>query len=515
MIKNPESLFSVRLLTVVLFLVLAIAGIGFSLYLIYISTNPYMYVLSISFTILAVVAGIFNIFASLSYYRSFFYSKYLKKISEGLRMPSIIPSVGIIMPVYNENPKIVKKNLLRLKKIHYPSNKFNVYLSDNSTNLDIANELGAFCKKNNIRYVHRTERKGFKAGTLNNALKHAKEEFIAIFDYDEYLVNLDFLTDIIPYFNDQKMAYVQTEKSYFGSKTIFGQSVSLFDKFFFNFIQPARALNNTAIFAGSCGIIRRSVIEQNGGFPEYVIEDTFFSFLSDVQGYKSIYIPKVYAFGKPIRSFTELARQQWRYNYGDTQFLGFFYKNKEKKKLSFFSHIDYITHGFGLNYISVILILFTIVSVLIVFSPIHFISLTQAQFLSPSYIGLDLEVFGSIAFILSLVTPIIITKIYFNSIKKGIMIFLLNFSLAVIRTKAAIAALLNKNPASKWNRQKRVVKNNLPFAIANTKIELSIAIVLIVLAVLAVYNKNVFGGIWLTWYAVLYMITTILFYKYG
>ncbi len=515
MIKNPEKIFSIRIITVVLFLVLAIAGIGFSMYLIYISNTLYMYILSVAFTILAVVAGVFNIFASTSYYRSYFYNEHLNKIRSKAKMPKVLPTVGIIMPVYNEDPSIVEKNLLRLKELKYNKDKLKIYLSDNSTDERIYSTLASFCKKNGIIYVHRTERKGFKAGTLNNALKHCNDELIAIFDYDEYITDLNFLNDLVPYFSDEKLAYIQTEKTYFNSKTLFGQSVSLFDKFFFNFIQPSRALNNTAIFAGSCGLIRKSVIDRNGGFPEYVIEDTFFSFLSDVEGYKSIYIPKVYARGKPVRSFTELARQQWRYNYGDTQFLGFFYKNKEKKRLSFFSHMDYITHGFGLNYISVILVLFTLVSVLIVFSPIHFISLTSAQFFSPSYIGLDLEVFGSIAFILSLVAPIIITKIYFNSIRKGIMIFLLNFSLAIIRTKAAVAAILNSSPASKWNRQKKVNRNNIIFAISNTKIELSISIGLVLLGIVAAYNKNIFGGIWLMWYATLYMVTTVLFYKYG
>jgi hypothetical protein len=41
------------------------------------------------------------------------------------------------------------------------------------------------------------------------------------------------------------------------------------------------------------------------------------------------------------------------------------------------------------------------------------------------------------AFALSFLTPAILTKIYFNSFSKGFMIFVLNFSLAVVRTKAA------------------------------------------------------------------------------
>jgi cellulose synthase (UDP-forming) len=89
-------------------------------------------------------------------------------------------------------------------------------------------------------------------------------------------------------------------------------------------VQPSRALNNTAIFAGSCGLIRRSALDKIGGFPEYIIEDTFFSFESDMHNYTSIYIPKVYAYGKPITTFTELVKQQWRYNYGDTQFMMYY-----------------------------------------------------------------------------------------------------------------------------------------------------------------------------------------------
>lgn len=515
MLKNPERNFSLRILIVMLFSVLAIAGIGFSLYLIYISHTLYMYILSISFTFLALISGIFNIFASTSYYRSYFYDSYIKNIKKGLKPIKRIPTVAVIMPVYNEKPEIVEKNLLRLLKVKYEKNKVKFYLSDNSTNQEIAKELKLFCKKNKINYVYRTDRKGFKAGTLNNALKHCKEEFVAIFDYDEYLTNLNFLNELIPYFtNDKKVAYIQTEKNYAKRKSLFSQSIALFDAFFFKFIQQARALDNTAIFAGSCGIIRKSVLDKIGGFPEFVIEDTFFSFISDIKGYKGIYIPKVYATGKPIVSFSELSRQQWRYNYGDTQFLSYFYNNKPKK-LSMLSHIDYLTHGFGLNYISGVLLLFTFVSVLIVFSPINFISLTATQFFESKYIGFDLEIFGSIAFALSLAAPIILTKVYFNSIKKGIMIFLLNFSLAVIRTKAAIASLLNKNPGSHWNRVDKTKNHDLLFAISNTKIEFIISLSLLLIGSIAIFDNNLVGGIWLFWYATLYMTATAFFYKYG
>jgi hypothetical protein len=48
------------------------------------------------------------------------------------------------------------------------------YLLDDSTKLPIRNELRKFAKANNITYLHRDDRKGFKAGALNNMLKAFK-----------------------------------------------------------------------------------------------------------------------------------------------------------------------------------------------------------------------------------------------------------------------------------------------------------------------------------------------------
>ena len=43
-----------------------------------------------------------------------------------------------------------------------------------------------------------------------------------------------------------------------------------------------------------------------------VIEDTFFSFESDEKNFRSLYIPKVYALGRPLATFTALVKQQKR-----------------------------------------------------------------------------------------------------------------------------------------------------------------------------------------------------------
>lgn len=513
---------TVRLVTVMLFTLLAAAGIIFSVYLFVVSTNLYMYMIAFAFLMLSVISGFFNVFAAYWYYKAYFYPDYIKSIKRSLKPMEKLPSVAIMVPAYNEDPNTVERALTKLLGLKYPKDKLRYYLLDDSNKQGIADKLEAFCKKQNIVYIHRAYRRGFKAGALNEALKVSREELIAVFDADEYITNTNFLVDLVPYFQDEKISYIQTEKKS-AKGGFFADSVDMFNAFFFKFIQTARALDNTAIFAGSCGIIRKSSLDKIGGFPEYVIEDTFFSFESDENNFKSLYIPKVYALGRPIKTFTALARQQWRYNYGDTQFLAYLMHtfNKKKKKvknLTTLSSIDYIAHGFGLNYLSLILIIFTLVSVLIVFSSFpmsHFTFSQIGQLLQVRSLTLYLQMFGIIAFTLSLLIPVLLTKFYFNSISKGVMIFILNFSLAFVRVKAALAAILKLDPRSHWQKASHGNRNMIA-SVVNTKFEIAFSTLLMALGYISItVNDNMTGGLWLIGYGSLYVFSTLFFYRYG
>lgn len=510
-----EKGFLTRLVTSMMFIILSAAGIGFAIYLFFVSNSVYTYMIAIVFMLLSLVSGFFNLYASIWYARSYFYDGYLAQIRKGLRPLGTLPTIAVIMPSFNEEAQMVEENLARLRKLDYPKDKIKFYLADDSTKKEISDELEKFCDKNGIEFLHRANRDGYKAGALNNVLKKSTEQYVAIFDADEYLTNANFLKDLLPYFQDPTLSYVQTEKRY-RKGTFFSDSIDIFDAFFFKFIEPARALNNTAVFAGSCGLIRRSAIDKIGGFPEYVIEDTFFSFESDMHNFTSLYVPKVYALGKPIETFSSLVKQQWRYNYGDTQFIGYFFKrNGLSKRTSPFSSADYITHGFGLNYLSVFLILFTILSIGIVFSTVPFAHITIKEFFAQNQLSFDLELLGLFAFTLSLFVPVVLAKMYFNSLRKGLMVFLLNYALAFVRTKAAIATFLNKDPGMQWNRNRISQRTDLASSLYNTRVEILFSGLMFVLAFMAFSQSNIAGTLWLVWYGILYALTTFFLIKYG
>ena len=121
--QHIEKRYSVRVFTFILFVVLAIAGVGFSIYLLLVANSLYMYILAILFTTLAVISGLFNVFAATFYYRSYFYDDFLDKVNSSIEPLKKLPTVAIMMPVYNEDTKTVEKNMLRLFDVKYDKKK--------------------------------------------------------------------------------------------------------------------------------------------------------------------------------------------------------------------------------------------------------------------------------------------------------------------------------------------------------------------------------------------------------
>ncbi len=507
-----------RILTVVIFLLLSVAGFGFSVYLFMVANSPFLYVIAAGFLILSILSGFFNVLASYWYYKSFNYKAYLEGIRKKLRPIKSYPTVSVVMPTHDEDVDMIRRNVAALKGLSYQKGRMNLFVLNDSSDPAIKGKIESMCRELGVRFIYRGTNKGYKGGALNNFLKYSNDEFIAIFDADESLKNNNFLKELMPYFQEGNIAYVQTEKRY-SKGTFFSDSVDIFDAFFFRFIESARAIDGTAIFSGSCGIIRRSVLDEVGGFPEYAIEDTFFSLESDLKGYRGLFVPKVYAYGKPIKTFSGLVKQQWRYNYGDTQFISYFFRKKGHEKKPGFPTVNYMAHGMGLNYLSIVLILFTIVSTAIVFSTLPFAHIGIKSFSILSLTPLDIaELLGLFAFILSMFAPAILTKMYFKSFKKGVMVFMLNYALAFVRTGAAISAILGMESRLKWNSKwetKSGVGTSIIAAVNKAKVEVAFVAILVFLAAVALMRANISGGIWLLWYGGMFSLAPVFFYKYG
>jgi cellulose synthase/poly-beta-1,6-N-acetylglucosamine synthase-like glycosyltransferase len=150
-----------------------------------------------------------------------------------------------------------------------------------------------------ITHIHRTNREGYKAGALENGLKTAKGEFVAIFDAD-FIPEPDFLRRTIPYFlnpeGGENIGMVQTRWTYLNSDYSLLTNVEtiLLDGHFV-VEHGARSRRGTFFnFNGTAGVWRRKVIDDAGGWQhDTLTEDTDLSYRAQLKGWKFLYLPQI------------------------------------------------------------------------------------------------------------------------------------------------------------------------------------------------------------------------------
>lgn len=227
------------------------------------------------------------------------YFKYRKKATQETNVGfDHLPPVTIQLPLYNER-YVLERLIDETVRMEYPRELLQIQVLDDSTD-DTHQFADALCEKyrnmgHNIEYRHRTNREGFKAGALQEGLKSATGEFVAVFDAD-FIPPVDFLTRTIHHFADPKVGVVQTRWSYLNRDFNFLTEVEgmLLDG---HFILEHGARSRAGLFFnfnGTAGILRVAMIADAGGWQhDTLTEDSDLSYRAQVKGWRFVYLPGI------------------------------------------------------------------------------------------------------------------------------------------------------------------------------------------------------------------------------
>jgi cellulose synthase/poly-beta-1,6-N-acetylglucosamine synthase-like glycosyltransferase len=209
-----------------------------------------------------------------------------------------LPPVTVQLPLYNER-YVVERLIEEVAKIDYPRHLLQIQVLDDSTD-----ETHAFAERLvasyqaagvPIEYLHRTHREGFKAGALQEGLKTATGELIAVFDAD-FIPPRDFLMRTVHFFTDPQVGTVQTRWSYLNRdfNVLTEIQAILLDG---HFVLEHGARYGRGLFFnfnGTAGILRRRMIEDAGGWQhDTLTEDCDLSYRAQLKGWKFVYLPAV------------------------------------------------------------------------------------------------------------------------------------------------------------------------------------------------------------------------------
>src|SRR5437588_4487058 len=135
------------------------------------------------FLVLLVLA----IYGSHRYVMAYLYYKYKGNLPAPKGRFETPPRVTIQLPVYNEM-YVVERLIDAVARIDYPRERLEIQVLDDSTD---ETQGIARAKVERLRsavidisYIHRDNRAGYKAGALQEGLKAARGELVAVFDAD-------------------------------------------------------------------------------------------------------------------------------------------------------------------------------------------------------------------------------------------------------------------------------------------------------------------------------------------
>jgi cellulose synthase/poly-beta-1,6-N-acetylglucosamine synthase-like glycosyltransferase len=251
----------------------------------------------------------------------YYYYKTSKIARHDEVMPEEYPHVTIQLPLYNEY-YVIERLISSVCNINYPIDKLEIQVLDDSTDETtvVAQKLVAdYADKGfDIKYIHRNNRFGFKAGALKTGLETAKGEFIAIFDAD-FVPKSDFLLKTVPHFNNKNIGCVQTRWEHLNENYSFltrAQALALDG----HFVIEQQVRNKAGFFInfnGTAGIWRKAAIIDAGNWqPDTLTEDLDLSYRSQLKGWKFIFLNDVTSPAELPADINALKTQQFRWTKG-------------------------------------------------------------------------------------------------------------------------------------------------------------------------------------------------------
>jgi cellulose synthase/poly-beta-1,6-N-acetylglucosamine synthase-like glycosyltransferase len=250
-------------------------------------------VLIIYFAILTVLAiyGVYRVKQVIEFWR---YSRFPPRAKDKFA-EDILPYITIQLPLFNEM-YVVERLVKAVTEIDYPRDRVEIQVLDDSTdetvNIARATVENYAALGYEIHYIHRDDRTGFKAGALENGMKTAKGELIAIFDAD-FVPRSDFLRKLVHFFTDPTVGCAQMRWAHInGSYNLLTRLQTIMLDGHFVIEQTTRnRTGNFFNFNGTAGIWRREAIELSGGWQhDTLTEDTDLSFRAQLMGWRFVYL---------------------------------------------------------------------------------------------------------------------------------------------------------------------------------------------------------------------------------
>jgi cellulose synthase (UDP-forming) len=278
-------------------------------------------VLDYVFTLWFWFANVFFGVQSVTYFLSFRNSvdKYKSTIEYGY-VGGIREKVAMLVPIYNEDPEMVKTNLIAISS--NVGADADVYVLDDSTKGD-TQYIKELAERLGMKYVHRDNRSGYKAGALNNVLKNLKEPYACVMDIDQ-MPAPDFLRETTALLEkNPRVGFIQVPQVYSNSDSSTLAEIAQAQQFiFYETLTEGKSVTGTLFSCGTNVVYRMEALRSVGYFDESnIVEDIATTVNMVINGWVGMYFNKKLVFGRAPVTMQGYVNQQWRWMAGSLRLM--------------------------------------------------------------------------------------------------------------------------------------------------------------------------------------------------
>jgi cellulose synthase (UDP-forming) len=215
--------------------------------------------------------------------------------------------VDVYVCTYDEPAEVIMATLAGCRALTYPHT---TYLLDDGRRPEMA-RLAALA---GARYMTRPDNSHAKAGNINAALPRTCGDLILVLDAD-HVPMPDALDALVGYFDDPKMAVVQTPHDFFNHDSAQHYDVGRHEQsMFYRVICPGKDRHGAAYWCGSAALINRHALLGIGGVAtETIAEDFHTTIRLQRHGWRSRYHDEVLVQGLAPHDLDSylLQRDRW------------------------------------------------------------------------------------------------------------------------------------------------------------------------------------------------------------
>ena len=177
-------------------------------------------------------------------------------------------SVDVYVCTYDEPVEVVMATLAGCRALTYPHT---TYLLDDGRRP----EMRELAELADAEYLTRADNSHAKAGNLNAALPRTGGDLVFVLDAD-HVPMPDALDALVGYFDDERMAIVQTPHDFFNHDSVQHYVVGRHEQsLFYRVICPGKDRHGAAYWCGSAALISRHALLEIGGVATETIAEDF------------------------------------------------------------------------------------------------------------------------------------------------------------------------------------------------------------------------------------------------